>query len=53
MFARTFVVAGLVLLAAAVPQKRQKAEVIYSCTKPNNVALTFVRRQSFLPQCQH
>jgi hypothetical protein len=31
-------------LVSAVPQeKRQQAQVVYSCTQPNTAALTFVR----------
>jgi hypothetical protein len=33
--------AALSALAVAAPQKRQLADVIYSCTQPNTVALTF------------
>lgn len=38
------------LACVAAPQKRAKAEVVYSCTKPNTVALTFV---SELPYFQN
>ncbi|KAL0959087.1 hypothetical protein HGRIS_014385 [Hohenbuehelia grisea] len=41
MFASFFVTAALALLAAAAPQKRQLAQVITQCTKPNMAALTF------------
>ncbi len=38
--------AFLLVLAAAAPgpqSKRQEAQVVYGCTVPNTVALTFVR----------
>ncbi|KAK0480212.1 carbohydrate esterase family 4 protein [Armillaria novae-zelandiae] len=42
MLASVFVTLTLTAFATAVPQKRQLAQVVSSCTQPNTVALTFV-----------